>query len=366
MKLIRQNAKSACIFLTFLMLSITVPYQSVLAAMIGTEATLDLTRAQQARDDINSLLLREDVQNALMAQGINPLEAKARIDSLSDAEVIRIADEIDKLPTGGNIQPFPTWVGILIIAAVVAILVLFFTGVYYLGKYIDEKSDSPEVLKKQIQTKGYVVKSKIQPQATDQPQEKPKLASIPKDAPVVRVSLRREPTEVSNRSDISAMLVEYNFFELSRNTGGSFVNDFVDNKDGTVTDRATGVMWQESGSLERLDNRGANKYVEQLNSKHFAGYSDWRMPTIEELASLLARNRNKGAHIAPVFDNHQTSCWSADKFDWRRRLFDRKWIVNFKQGQVLEAVFFKPSMYRNYATSTKNETNYVKAVRTVK
>jgi len=127
------------------MLSITIPYQSVLAAMIGTDATLDLTRAQQARDDINSLLLREDVQNALMAQGINPLEAKARIDSLSDAEVIRIADEIDKLPTGGNnIQPFPTWVGILIIAAIVAILVLFFTGLYYLGKYIDEKSDSSD------------------------------------------------------------------------------------------------------------------------------------------------------------------------------------------------------------------------------
>jgi hypothetical protein len=92
MKLIRRNAKPACIFLTFLMLSITVPYQSVLAAMIGTEATLDLTRAQQARDDISNLLLREDVQNALMAQGIDPLEAKARIDGLSDAEVVRLAE----------------------------------------------------------------------------------------------------------------------------------------------------------------------------------------------------------------------------------------------------------------------------------
>ena len=141
MKLIRRNAKPVCIFLTFLMLSITIPYQSVLAAMIGTDATLDLTRAQQARDDINSLLLREDVQNALMAQGINPLEAKARIDSLSDAEVIGLADQIDKLPAGGWV---PTWVGYAIIAAVVAIVVQFITGIYYLGKYIDEKSDSPD------------------------------------------------------------------------------------------------------------------------------------------------------------------------------------------------------------------------------
>jgi hypothetical protein len=58
MTLIRQDAKLTYIFLTFLMLSITVPFQSVLAAMIGTETTLDLARAKKARDDINNLLVR--------------------------------------------------------------------------------------------------------------------------------------------------------------------------------------------------------------------------------------------------------------------------------------------------------------------
>jgi hypothetical protein len=119
---IRRNVKLASVFLTILMLSITIPYQSVLAAMIGTEAMLDSTRAQQARDDINSLLLREDVQNALMAQGINPIEAKARIDSLSDAEVIRIADEINKLPAGaGGVSP-PAWVVAVQIGAIALII----------------------------------------------------------------------------------------------------------------------------------------------------------------------------------------------------------------------------------------------------
>ena len=120
MKLIRGNAKPVCIFLTFLMLSITIPYQSVLAAMIGTGATLHSTRTQQARYDINSLLLREDVQNALMAQGIDPLEAKARIDSLSDAEVIRIANEIDKLPAGGG--SFYVLLTAVIIVAVIGLI----------------------------------------------------------------------------------------------------------------------------------------------------------------------------------------------------------------------------------------------------
>ena len=121
MKVIRRNAKLASVFLTILMLSITIPYQSVLAAMIGTDATLHSTRAQQARDDINSLLLREDVQNALMAQGIDPLEAKARIESLSDAEVIRIANETDKLPAGGG--GFVAGFYFVIIAAVLGLIV---------------------------------------------------------------------------------------------------------------------------------------------------------------------------------------------------------------------------------------------------
>ena len=126
MKVIRRNAKLASVFLTILMLSITIPYQSVLAAMIGTEATLDSTQAQQARDDINNLLLREDVQNALMAQGIDPLEAKARVASLSDEEVIRLADQIDNLPAGGFL---PAWIAILILVAVGLLIYLFISGV---------------------------------------------------------------------------------------------------------------------------------------------------------------------------------------------------------------------------------------------
>ena len=128
MKLTRQDAKLASVFLTILMLSITIPYQSVFAAMIGTEATLDSTRAEQARDEINNLLLRADVQSALIAQGINPIEAKARIDSLSDAEVTRIANQIDKqLPAGGmgSITPplLPIIIGLIVVVLVIYLII---------------------------------------------------------------------------------------------------------------------------------------------------------------------------------------------------------------------------------------------------
>ncbi|OEU67927.1 MAG: hypothetical protein BBJ57_12090 [Desulfobacterales bacterium PC51MH44] len=85
-----------------LMLLLTVPFQSVFAAMIGTETVIDMTRGQEARARLNQILTREDVKAVFITQGIDPLEAKARIASLSDAEVVRLYDQIEQLPAGGS------------------------------------------------------------------------------------------------------------------------------------------------------------------------------------------------------------------------------------------------------------------------
>lgn len=121
MKLIRQRSKSTGVFLVFLMVLVAVPYQSVLAAMIETEATLDITaKGQEARDQIKSILAREDAQAILTAQGIDPLEAMARVDSLTDAEAQRIADEIEELPAGGNfLLTFLLVVGLIVVILII-------------------------------------------------------------------------------------------------------------------------------------------------------------------------------------------------------------------------------------------------------
>ena len=117
MKLIRKRSKSASVLLVTLMVLLTVPFQSVLAAMIETEATLDMTvKGQEARNTIKTILAREDAQAVLRAQGIDPLEARARVDSLTDAEAVRIADQIEELPAGGNFL-----VGLLIAVGVIVI-----------------------------------------------------------------------------------------------------------------------------------------------------------------------------------------------------------------------------------------------------
>jgi hypothetical protein len=121
MKMIRQRSKFTGVFLVILMIMVAVPYQSVLAAMVETEATLDITvKGQEARNLIKTILAREDAQAALRAQGIDPLEAMARVDSLTDAEAQRIADEIEKLPAGGGF--FTTF--LIVVGVIVIILII--------------------------------------------------------------------------------------------------------------------------------------------------------------------------------------------------------------------------------------------------
>jgi hypothetical protein len=123
MRMIRQAAKPVSILMTICMLMVIVPYKSSSAAMIGTETALDVTRGQEARNYLKGIVAREDVQAALIAQGINPLEAKARIDSLSDAEAIDLADQIEQQPAGGNA------VGIIVGALLIVFLVLLITDI---------------------------------------------------------------------------------------------------------------------------------------------------------------------------------------------------------------------------------------------
>ena len=118
MNLIRQRSKTASVFLITLMVLLTIPYQSVLAAMIETDVTLGITeQGQEARNKIKSILAREDVQAALKAQGIDPLEARARVDSLTDAEAVRVSDQIEELPAGGNFL-----IGVLVAVGIIVII----------------------------------------------------------------------------------------------------------------------------------------------------------------------------------------------------------------------------------------------------
>lgn len=84
--------------------------------------------------------------------------------------------------------------------------------------------------------------------------------------------------------------------------------DFTDNGDGTVTVAHTGLMWQqgEAGSMNWED---AFTYCEALS---LAGYTDWRLPNIEELKSITDDSFYMPAIDPKYFPEAQSSFyWSS-------------------------------------------------------
>ncbi len=79
-------------------------------------------------------------------------------------------------------------------------------------------------------------------------------------------------------------------------------NHFVDNGNGTVTDKATGLMWMKNDSAHPMNWQQALEYAK--NSRD-AGYSDWRLPNAKELQYIVDYSRSPAttdsAAIAPVF-----------------------------------------------------------------
>ena len=63
---------------------------------------------------------------------------------------------------------------------------------------------------------------------------------------------------------------------------------YVINNDGTVTGINTGLMWKQNHETELFDYDDALDHINSLNENGgFANYCDWRLPTIEELESII-------------------------------------------------------------------------------
>ena len=73
-------------------------------------------------------------------------------------------------------------------------------------------------------------------------------------------------------------------------------NDFCDNTDGTVTDRATGLLWAKNDSGQGLNWEHALAYARNLK---LAGHRDWRLPNAKELQSIVDYTRIPA--INPIF-----------------------------------------------------------------
>jgi hypothetical protein len=136
---------------------------------------------------------------------------------------------------------------------------------------------------------------------------------------------------------------------------------YEDCGDGTVVDLNTGLMWEqkvEGGgettcltALHGVDSEcdwfeATGEWIDAVNAEGYAGYSNWRLPHVKELASIVDYSVSEPA-IDPVFGPTKSrSHWSATS---QAGYPEDAWLVSFWLGNV------RPL--------EKAERKYVRAVR---
>jgi len=79
-----------------------VPMPAAQASVVGTDASVQIAQHAQVKQRLHQLLARDDVRQQLIAYGIDPAEADARVDALTPAEAQRLAGRLDDLPAAGS------------------------------------------------------------------------------------------------------------------------------------------------------------------------------------------------------------------------------------------------------------------------
>jgi hypothetical protein len=166
-------------------------------------------------------------------------------------------------------------------------------------------------------------------------------------------------------------------------TSGCSAVRFIDNGDGTVTDFQMGLMWEkkgDSGDLhdkelvlrwqDELPEASIHEWLSQLNGHTdnpaaqagFAGHTDWRLPTIAELQTIIDLN-NGFPTVASIFNTGcklgctGTSCSCTTAFVY--------WSSTTAMSNPLLAwtvLFFDGST----STKTKDDFAHVRAVRGIR
>lgn len=119
MKIIRSKSVPVSVVMTVLALLPSIPCPPAQAALIDTETALNSLHPQNDRQLVRAFLARTDVQQALIAQGIDPFEAQLRVESLTDSEISAIKDKIANLPAGGGVLGFAILVLVIVLLVVV-------------------------------------------------------------------------------------------------------------------------------------------------------------------------------------------------------------------------------------------------------
>lgn len=106
----------ACLAVLFLTVFCAV-WSPAQAALVTTNQVINQTNNDEAREKVLMFMQRADVQQQMVAMGVDSDLARSRVASMTDQEIAQIADRIDQLPAGSGV-----FESILIVAGIVAIV----------------------------------------------------------------------------------------------------------------------------------------------------------------------------------------------------------------------------------------------------
>jgi hypothetical protein len=121
MSALRQLRRGVALLLAVVMLVVSMPLGAARAALVTTEQMLEESSGAGDRARVQAFVSRADVREQMVALGVDPDEAAARVAALSDAQVREIATQLDHLPAGQSA------IAAVIGAAVFIFLVLLIT-----------------------------------------------------------------------------------------------------------------------------------------------------------------------------------------------------------------------------------------------
>ena len=167
--------------------------------------------------------------------------------------------------------------------------------------------------------------------------------------PALQTKTLRSAPQAFKESEIERVIQEAVLFERRYNPGAEAEKYLVDNGDQlTVSDMTTNLMWERGGS-DINSIRTIQARVKELNANKFAGYDDWRLPTIEEGLSLLEKTKNnKDLYLHPCFSKAQPFIFTVDQRDPGGH-----WFVDFAQARVFWASGFNPGGFGRVCRTLK-------------